>query len=154
MRFFSAIKKRQDLKRNGAAIRSSNPYVLIPQNGEILWWRWEMVPEAEAIGALPKHEGLPVVMNKEECEAANGGQLPAFWGEVQCAWRSEAQKLAFYAKYPERFNRKEQSEYPSQDQVETYFQAWKKGNLLELLKEQEKENAPQQKKTEQEPPRK
>jgi hypothetical protein len=108
MGFFRAIKERRDRKLYEEALRVMDPYVFLPQRGEVMWFRWSLLASAEKSDIFSEPEGLPVLMTMEECLAANSdcGILPPYWGEVQHAWRNEAQKQAFYAKYPERFNRK------------------------------------------------
>lgn len=142
MGLFSAIKKRRDQRLYEEALQIINPYVLIPQRGGVLWWRWVIVPESEAVGALPRHDGLPVIMTKEECAASNGGKLPDFWGEVQCAWRNETQKRTFYANHSERSERKEQSAYPTEEQMKEMWDALESGEdaaVLAVLKKRELE---------------
>jgi len=113
MGLFSSIKKRRDEKLHTDAMKLINPYVSLWVTGKMTWFRWELVPSMKAAGIVPKHLGLPVCMSKEECLAVNGGVLPDYWGEVQFAWRSQEQKQAFYAKYPERFRPKQSEERPA-----------------------------------------
>jgi hypothetical protein len=88
--------------RREAEIQAMNPYVLAPFQ-DIHWVRWSVLPALEEIGSLPKRKGLPVLMTQTECEIANGGGLPQYWGDVPYAWRTEEQKQAFYARDPESF---------------------------------------------------
>jgi hypothetical protein len=89
-----------------------------------LWWRWEFLQTSEATGVLPKDDGLPVLMDEEECAAANGGRLPGDWGEVQYAWRDEVQKRAFYEKFPERFIQKVKQEKPIDSANDMFSECW------------------------------
>jgi hypothetical protein len=99
-------------RRRETEIQTMNPYVLT-LSGDLHWCRWSIVPTLEEIGTLPRRKGLPVVMTKTECEVANGGGPPDYWGEVPYAWRTEEQKQAYYAKYPERFKQPARP-YPDQ----------------------------------------
>lgn len=143
MGILSAIEKWQERRIQADALRILNPYVFMPQRGEVLWMRWEIIPQTEAAGIFPKHDGSPVFMNEKECAVVNGGKLPQFWGEVECAWRDESQKRAFYAKYPDRFEEKQQSkDYPSEKQVEEVWDAYKTGGagaIAEVLRKRREE---------------
>jgi hypothetical protein len=158
MGILSAIERWQERRTQAEAIRMLNPYVFISQGREVSWVRWEIIPQAEAVGVFPKRDGSPVFMSKEECAAVNGGELPEFWGEVQFAWRDEAQKKDFHKNYPERFERKQQStcpaavqttrqdpqgdadkEYPTDGEIEECWRAYKRDGregISEFLEKQ------------------
>ncbi len=150
MGLFRASRDQQERER----LKVMNPYVFIPEKGEVVWLRWNEVPPTEEIGALPKCEGLPVLMTMEECAGANSdcGILPDFWDDIPCAWRNEAQKRDFYATYPERFNRKHKvtsgrSAYPTPEQIAEFLEAHRKGGaeaIAALLREKQAQKEQQE----------
>lgn len=144
MGLLSAIRKRQEEKRREAALLAMNPYILLPLRGEINWMRWEIILQAEEVGAFPKRDGLPVLMTQAECETVNGGSLPSHWGEVPSAWRNKEQKQAFRMisfAYSKPLKRKE-AEYPTEPQMEEMLEALESGDgqaVLAVMRKREAE---------------